>query len=687
MGVSENLLRQLNSAIRGAEIKVLGQDLLKNDSEAAVLGAVVSAFGDSPAGFIYVSPSRARTTRWPPDIVLCHPDVGLLVIETKGIDIGRIEGVEAGSILFRYDGHVRPTNVIRQVEDQMFDIRDDLQRLVRRSQEMPLLNCMVAFPRISEADWRSKGYERVHPLSQLLLSDEIADTSRLKAKIAGLVRATLERSRKPVPLDLGQVELVQKVFGNSDVIASPRVVRPEVPRVSYGAVIDENMNREKYLSEEQKALSRMEFEGSQRLIRGVAGSGKSVVLANLVARHLHRDLDSLQRPLWTDHRPRVAVTCFNRALVEFLRKKITTAYREQTLNAEIPGDILTVTHFNNLLYNAIRERGWPLDYISIGAFPNGTERASQYRLQIEEWSRQDPGGYASRCFDTIFVDEGQDFEPEEFRLLLDLIRPHPKTGEKPIIIFYDDAQNLYGRTRPVWRDVGINVVGERTQVLKECFRNTRQTVELGLNVLLGSFASPEMKALTRTFADIAYLKERNLVEEDGTGVRVRFSERNGEPARVTAFDDEASEMDWIVREVSHLVRDEGVRPEDVLIVFYRPSTFDHARLESLLASSLPGLEFVRPHGENSLDKDCYIFQPGKMTVSTVYGSKGYDAPVVFLVGADRFGTDIQGRAAFYVAATRAVESLYVAGVGGGPSLLTEALEVTAKMRDLERTGA
>jgi superfamily I DNA and RNA helicase len=686
MAIAESVRRDLNSAIRGAEIRILGQDLLKNDSEAVVLAAIVRGFGNSPAGFIYASPSRARTTRKPPDVVLCHPDVGLLVIETKGIDIGRIEGVEAGSIMFRYNGHVQPTNVIRQVEDQMYDILDDIQRLIRRTQEIPLLNCMAAFPRISEAEWCSREYDKVHPLSQLLLKDQISDEAKLRQRVHELVKKSLEVSRKPIPLDLCQVEVIQKVFGNSDVIASARPYRAEVSKVSLGAVIDERLNQEKYLSEEQKALSRIEFEGSQRLIRGVAGSGKSVVLANLVARHLHRDLESLQRPLWDDRHPRVAVTCFNRALVEFLRRKIRTAYREQTLNEEIPEDILKVTHFNGLLYYIIHEQGWPLDYISINEVRDGTERAMQYRHRIEMWAREDPKGYQDRCFDTIFVDEGQDFEPEEFRLLLDLIKPNPKSGERPIVIFYDDAQNLYGRTRPVWRDVGINVVGERAQVLKECFRNTRQIVELALNVLLGSSASPDMRALTRTFADIAYLKDRSLVEEDGNCVRVRFAEREGEPPHVAAFDDELAEMQWIVRQVSHLVHDEGVRLEDILVIFYRPTAYNHPRLESLLAASLPGLQFVRPHGDNFGDKDCYIFQPGKMTVSTVYGSKGYDAPVVFLVGADRFGTDTEGRAAFYVAATRAMEFLYITGVQGRASLLTEAGEIREKLWRPGRTA-
>jgi superfamily I DNA and RNA helicase len=86
---------------------------------------------------------------------------------------------------------------------------------------------------------------------------------------------------------------------------------------------------------------------------------------------------------------------------------------------------------------------------------------------------------------------------------------------------------------------------------------------------------------------------------------------------------------------------------------------------------------VRPFGSNDDDKDQYIFQPGKLTISTIAGAKGYDAPIVFIVGTDRFGTDTKARASFYVAATRAKMFLQITGVAGRGSLLEEAAAIGA----------
>ena len=672
MRVSHKLWQELLSVVRNANIKVIGYDLVKNDAEAILLAAIIRAYGKSPAGFVYASPSRARSTLRPPDVVLCHPDVGLLVLDAKGHTIDKIEGLEAGSIKVRYQGRIKPKNVVRQVEDQMFEIDSDILKLIRDRRAKPLTNCMVAFPNISESDWARKGYDKAHPNSQLLFREQLQRTSRLKKRVANLVCEGLQLSRKRKPLTVEQVGVIAQVFGNSDVINEARPPRAWVEQQKLGSYVDEMVALDKYLSEEQKTLSRLSVGGFPRLIRGVAGSGKSVVLANLVARFLHRKLDSLDEPNLPEMDVSVAITCFNHALVDFLRQKVRIAFREQTLTGSIPSNVLLVTYFNDLVWTLITQRGWPIQYIRVREVPDATTRATLYRQQMREFAHTNPEYYRTMCFDALFVDEGQDFEPEEFRLLLDLTKPHPKTGEKPIVIFYDDAQNLYGRSRPVWRDIGINVaVGNRSRVMRECFRNTRQIVELAFNILLGSQAPPDVRVQTRTYADVAYLKDQGLVEEVGDHFRVGFTEREYKVPQVQGFSDEAGELKWVAQEIVRLIRDEQVRPEDILVVFHKPSLFDFGELERRIAADLPDLRFIHPFGKSD-DKDRYIFQPGCLTLSTVYGAKGYDAPIVFLVGADRFGNNREGRAGFYVAATRAKLLLYVTGLARRQSLLVEA---------------
>jgi hypothetical protein len=651
--------------------------MVKNDAEAQLLTAIIKAYGKSPAGFIYHSPGRARSSIRPPDVVLCHPDVGLLVIEAKKHGIDAIEGIEAGCLLVRYQGYVRPKNVIQQVQDQMFDIKADALKLIRKARELPLMNCMVAFPNIWESEWVKSGYDKAHPSLELLFRDQCHDRSRLKKRIRQVVQDGMKRAGRSRPLTDRHVDTLYRIFGKSAVINEHRPPRAWVEEETVGGYVDEMMVLDKYLSREQEDLSRMMFEGSPRLVRGVAGSGKTVVLANIVARYLHRRLKSLDSPNLPELNLSIAVTCYNRALVEFLNRKIRAAFREQTVTGEVPANSVLITHFNGLLYALTRKRSWPIDYIRTRVLDQvgANEWASRYRAQIRDFAKENPEHYHAVCFDALFVDEGQDFEPEEFRLMLDLVRPNEITGEKPILIFYDDAQNLYGRARPVWKDVGINVVGDRSRPMRECFRNTRQIVELAFNVLLGSQAPSDQRVQTRTYADVRYLKDRGIVEELGDHVRVRFADREYRVPEIREFPNQEGEYSWIADELVRLIRDQQVRPEDILVVFHQPSSFNYGLLEQKVGTGLPNLQFVHPFGDHQEDKDRFILQPGRLTVSTVYGVKGYDAPIVFLAGADRFGVDRRGRAAFYVAATRAKLLLYLTGVAADRSLLSEARKV------------
>lgn len=682
MPASMEVLTKLSSARRDAKIRVvIDMELIKNDSEAVLLTALLRAYGDSPAGFLYYSPGRAKSTERPPDAVLCHPEIGLLVVDAKGHTIDEIDRVEAGHIFVRYQGRVNPKNVVQQVENQMFDIRSDALKIIRDERKIPLTNSMVAFPNIHESEWVARGYDKSHPTTNLLFKDHLETRARLKQRIGQLIASKLKKAKRSNPLDVDQIDLIYRVFGNSAVINDHRPMRGNIREDSLGNYVDEMMALDKYLSREQEDLSRIPIDDSPRLIRGVAGSGKSVVLANLVARYLHRRLNSLESPLFPEKPPSVAVTCFNRALVDFLKQKIRLAYKEQTLSDAIPSSVLTVNNLNSLMFTLARSRHWPIEYISEDAMGRwGIDRlsgelwASRYREQIDEFARTNPEWYFSACFDAIFLDEGQDFEPEEYRLILDLIRPNEVSGEKPLIIFYDDAQNIYGRSRPVWREVGINVVGERSTVMQECFRNTRQIVELAFNVLLGSQAPSDLRVQTRTYADVNYLKERGVIEEAGDHFRVGFAEREDRKPEIKEFPDVHSEIVWVADEIVRLMHDENVRSEDILVIFYRQSQFNYDLLKRKISERLTDMEFILPFG-NSPDKDRYIFQAGKLTITNVYGAKGYDAPIVFLVGVDKFDADREGRAAFYVGATRAKLFLYLSGVIRKNSLLDEAKSI------------
>ncbi|MCB0129114.1 MAG: ATP-binding domain-containing protein, partial [Caldilineaceae bacterium] len=342
---------------------------------------------------------------------------------------------------------------------------------------------------------------------------------------------------------------------------------------------------------------------------------------------------------------------------------------------------LTLTHVNQLIW-LLGQRGWPVKYLRTGAVPDEAKRTQLYRNQIANFAKAQPDRYQALCFDAILVDEAQDFAPEDFALLLDLIKPHPETGEKTLVLCYDDAQNLYGRLRPVWRDIGINVAGgDRSRIMRHCFRNSRQTVELAFNVLTGTQAPPDLRVHTRQYADVAYLREHDLITEEVDGFHIHFADREDELPIVQSFPLRHAELDWVVAQLLYLIQEEAVRTEDILLLASKPSApeLDLDYLERQLHVKLPAIPLYFATAREN--KDQPLLGANRLTFSTVYSAKGYDAPVVFVIGADLFPYTKEGRAEFYVAATRAKLRLFISGVWRDRSLLGEAAMVRARLCD------
>jgi superfamily I DNA and RNA helicase len=104
-----------------------------------------------------------------------------------------------------------------------------------------------------------------------------------------------------------------------------RTARLDIPEGCLGAEIDRmaTADTEKTLTSEQLELVEAEFDGRPQIIRGVAGSGKTWVLANHLARRVASN--SLGLPVPARECPRIGVVCFNRCLVPFISRRAREA--------------------------------------------------------------------------------------------------------------------------------------------------------------------------------------------------------------------------------------------------------------------------------------------------------------------------------------------------------------------------
>jgi hypothetical protein len=169
MCVTSSWRQNLYATIRSAEFKVSAQEDIKNEAQAHLAVAVSLVYGDSATGYVYIEPCTARSTKRPPDMLLCQPDVDLLVFEVRGHEFKLVQSMEASTLFVREGAWNRLTNLLHQAEESMSDVEDAIKRVIRERHNLPLFSFVMAIPNIPEPDWSAHGFNQCLLGRQLLI--------------------------------------------------------------------------------------------------------------------------------------------------------------------------------------------------------------------------------------------------------------------------------------------------------------------------------------------------------------------------------------------------------------------------------------------------------------------------------------------------------------------------------------
>lgn len=410
------------------------------------------------------------------------------------------------------------------------------------------------------------------------------------------------------------------------------------------------------LSAEQQRLSRFEMDGKPRLVRGVAGSGKTVVLANWLVQAYLRERAAA---------PHFWVVFANEALRRLLERCIGEAWTRAGQKTSPPWQSITLHHIDRLL--AALEA------------PHRVPREQQFAYDERAKRLLERGVPSSAGCDALFIDEAQDLGPEVIALLNRLTKRSTPEDDRSraINIFYDNAQDVYGRGTPRWVELGIDLRG-RAVVMKESFRSTRPITELAVNVL--SRITP-----FETDLDQREAIERRLIEkterEGNPWWQVNYNEIDGPAPHVALFAKREQELLALGDQLVRWIQDEGVAPRDIVVV---TMGFDFSRgrqkMGELVAAALDTR--LKPLGLRAEHRTREGFEGGNqvVVVTTPHSFKGYEAEIVCAVGLDAFHADGRIMAGpLYVALTRARSVLFASasasGAGPGKAIIAALREV------------
>ena len=397
-------------------------------------------------------------------------------------------------------------------------------------------------------------------------------------------------------------------------------------------------------SQEQQRLMNLELDGKPRLIRGIAGSGKSVVLCNWLAKTAMRLCGKRDTRIWAVYA--------NQALRKMLCESIESAWdglQEGELfgRAEFPWEHVELLHIKEVLSAML-----PMAGLSMEPFGFDYDRAAEALLH-----RRDAQRLAPRC-SALFIDEAQDMGPSTLKLLLSVVEQSDATdaNSRSAHIFYDNAQNVYGTKTPKWAEFGLDMRG-RSTIMRESFRSTRAITEFAVNVL---------DRLVRTGGrdDLEELRSLGLLKPTRRNgedwLEVRFSQVDGPKPIYHGYRRRSDEISALAAHLTHLIEADGISPNDICVIYNgRASRILRSRLAPSLAELGVELSFQT--------KQSFERKSNTLIATTPHSYKGYESEVVVIPCVDHFVAPAGKILAhgLYVAMSRARSLLAIYGLSSG----------------------
>ncbi|MBP6553191.1 MAG: AAA family ATPase, partial [Vitreoscilla sp.] len=367
----------------------------------------------------------------------------------------------------------------------------------------------------------------------------------------------------------------------------------------------------KVMDMQQEQLARNLGSG-HRVIHGVAGSGKTLILAY---RCQYLALQATKP---------ILVLCFNVTLAAKLRAMMVSKGL---------GDKVQALHFHDWCAEQLRQHEV--------AVMEGEGKIFDRQVDSVLQAVAD-GRIPTEQYGAILIDEGHDFAAEWLQVVTQML----DREEESLLLLYDDAQSIYrrGGLNFTLSSVGIKAQG-RTSILRLNYRNSR-----------------EILAFAAAFAN-AYWQNQDVQDEDQIPVIApEAAGISGPEPVVYQCVDFASEAEKAVKCIQAWQK-KGLALNKVAILAY---TKDQAKQvsEALVAQGIDTQLLLA-----SRSKKAYQPHNNSVAIMTLHSSKGLEFSHVVVMGvgqmgktADRISADAR---VLYVGLTRAQRALVVTGSGKG----------------------
>lgn len=431
----------------------------------------------------------------------------------------------------------------------------------------------------------------------------------------------------------------------------------------------------------QKAAAIEAPEGPQR-IRGLAGSGKTVVLA-LKAAYLHT-----QHPDW-----KIAVTFHTRALYQQFKDMIERFTLEH-MGDKPDWEKLNIVHSWG---SSFSEQGiYSIACNAINLLPtNYLTAKSRYGAVLAFGGVCDElaavlKGKQLELYDAVLIDEAQDL-PTSFFRIVDAITKQPKR----IIWAYDELQNLSETVMASPQELfdreitltNAENAPRQDIILPVCYRNTPWALTLAHALGFGLFRKPEIVQHfdePRMWEEIGYTINNGTLDAGQQVTLERapgsypnfFKELLSSADAITShkFESRERQYAWIAEEIKKNIEQDELDPDDIIVVLLNPITQKSEYFE--LRRHLDSYGIISNLAGITNDRDIFL-QPGAVTVSGIYRAKGNEAPMVYIANTEycAIGHElIRLRNILFTGITRSRAWVRLCGVGEEMDILQKEID-------------
>ncbi len=550
-----------------------------------------------------------------PDFVVFHPRRGLLVLEVKDWKADTVRHADRTQVTLVTDrGLTKETNPLLQARAYALEIgvvleHDPALRHPEGHRHAGKLIMPWAFgvvlANVTRRQFEEGGLDAVIPPHLAICRDELYET--VDAEVLQERLWAMFPQVFPVALTLPQIDRVRwhlfpelrvepgngqfGLFARSGETSTRALAIPDLVKV---------------MDAQQEQLARS-LGDEHRIIHGVAGSGKTMILG-FRAMQLAR---AMQRP--------ILVLCYNKTLAARL---------DQLMGERGLSDKVQVYNFHKWCRQMLS--AYHVDLPS----KEGKSTDAFFAEMVEQViAGVDRGQIPRFQYGAVLVDEGHDFEPDWYKLIVQMIDP----ATNSLLVLYDDAQNIYGqahRKQVSWKSLGVQAQG-RTTILKLNYRNTL-----------------EILAVARGFAS-ELLTERVGEDDDVPLIAPESAGRRGPLPELIRTDTAAAQLQVLITQL----RDEYAhgRPWSDMAVIFRNQWEGEKLQEALKREDIP-CRLAEGNGKSSL----FVVEDSVKLV-TMHSSKGLEFPFVIIPGLGSLPKAGKSEAdearLLYVAMTRATERL------------------------------